>query len=86
VITALAPLGAIPAYCTSGAGVRTPAQWQYCVKLGWQEPTTGAANAASALGGHGAVPGGVIAAVVVIALILLALRLLLGRRSTATAS
>lgn len=24
----------VPAYCHNGTGVRTPAQWQTCVKLG----------------------------------------------------
>ena len=40
----------VPGYCTSGTGVRTPAQWATCAKLGWSQPTTGAANAGAAAG------------------------------------
>ena len=45
------PATTVPAYCTSGTGVRTPAQWQTCWNLGWHLPTTAAAHAGSMAGG-----------------------------------
>ena len=56
---------AIPAYCTPGH-IRTPSQWETCWKIGWNEPTTGAAHAGYAAG-HSAAPA------LVAALILLAI-------------
>ena len=43
----------VPAYCTSGHGILTPAQWKTCWNAGWSQPTTGAANVAQ--GGIGSV-------------------------------
>jgi len=62
-ITSLAT-GPVPAFCASGHGVLTPAQWADCVKAGWQEPTTGAATFGSAAGGS-------IAPVIILAVIIL---------------
>lgn len=47
--------GKIPGYCSTGNITRTPAQILACVKAGWQEPTTGAANLGAAAG-HSAGP------------------------------
>ena len=44
----------IPAYCATGHLSRTPAQIQECLRLGWQLPTGGAANAGLATGHNGA--------------------------------
>jgi hypothetical protein len=45
----------IPAYCATGHVSRTPAQFQACLKAGWQMPTNGAANLGHAVG-HGGAP------------------------------
>jgi hypothetical protein len=69
----------IPAYCTSGTGIHTPQQWQTCWKLGWQQPTTDAANA-GAFTGHNVAPG-----VILVAMLIVAALVLLSRRGkTAT--
>jgi hypothetical protein len=57
----------VPGYCTSGTGVRTPAQWATCAKLGWNQPTTTAAHAGLTVG-HYAAPVLVILAVIVLIL------------------
>lgn len=62
--------GKIPGYCASGHITRTPAQILACVKAGWQEPTTTAANLGTSAG-HNIGPF-LIVAVIVIALIALA--------------
>lgn len=83
---ALADGKPLPKICTEWTMKRTPAQIQECVKLGWQQPTTHAANVANALGGHGAGAGGAIGAIVIIALILFVIGRLGGSRKTATSS
>ena len=59
-----------PAYCTSGTGVHTPAQWATCAKLGWSQPVTGAAHAGAAVG-HYAGPGIALAIAIIAVLFLL---------------
>ena len=70
----------VPGYCTSGTGIRTPQQWQTCWKLGWQQPTTGAANA-GAFAGHNVAPG----AILIVLLIIVAV-IALSRRGKTAAS
>jgi len=74
----LAAAQAVPAYCK--AGIHTPAQIPACLKAGWSEPTTGAANAGLAAG-HAA--PWVIIAGIIIGLLWIASR---GSRRTATSS
>jgi large-conductance mechanosensitive channel len=64
----------VPAYCTSGHGILTPAQWKTCWNAGWSQPTTTAANA-------GAFVGHTIAPFLIIALIVFAVIALSRRRS-----
>ena len=71
----------VPGYCTSGTGVHTAQQWQTCWKLGWQQPTTDAANAGAFIG-HNVAPG----AIVVVLLIVAALIVLSRRGKTAASS
>ena len=61
----------VPGYCTSGTGVRTPAQWATCAKLGWSQPVNGAANA-GAVTGHYAAPALVIGIIIGLILIVMA--------------
>jgi len=80
-ITALAQAAkAVPAYCSSGYGVLTPAQWKTCWNAGWQMPTTGTAN--TNVGGTGSV----ILIVLVIGVALWLLSRLSGSRKTAATS
>jgi hypothetical protein len=58
----------VPAYCSGWAHTITPAQWTQCWKLGWNQPTTTAANAGYYTG-HNIVP---ILAVVVVAFLVFA--------------
>ena len=67
---ATTPPTQVPGYCTSGTGVRTPAQWAHCAKLGWAQPTTGIAHAGHAVG-HYAAPALLIG--IIIGVILLAM-------------
>lgn len=55
---------AIPAYCTSGHGVLTPAQWKTCWDAGWSQPVTNAANA-GAFTGHSVAPWMLLAGVII---------------------
>jgi hypothetical protein len=64
-------LAAVPAYCTNN-GLHTPAQIAACLKAGWSQPTTGAANAGF-IAGHSIAPWAVIAGII-IGLLLLASR------------
>lgn len=73
----------IPAYCNSGHGVLTPAQWKTCWDAGWAQPVTGAANAGTAAG-HYTAPG-IAIAIVIIAVLFIASRAG-GSRKTATSS
>ena len=59
----------VPAYCTSGHGVLTPAQWKTCWDIGWSQPTTTAANA-GAFAGHNVAPFLVVVALVIAVLLL----------------
>jgi hypothetical protein len=66
-ITELAQVAkAIPAYCSSGHGVLTPAQWKTCWDGGWKQPTTTAANAGT-FAGHNVAP--VLIVLLIVALI-----------------
>lgn len=66
-ITALAQaVNAVPAYCSSGYGVLTPAQWKTCWNAGWSQPVNTAVNAGPAVNG-----GLVVAIGIVIVLILI---------------
>ena len=71
-----------PAYCTSGTGVLTPAQWKTCWDAGWSQPVTGATHAGAAVG-HYAAPG-IFLAIVIIAVLFIASRG--GRRAAAQRS
>jgi hypothetical protein len=55
---------AIPAYCTSGHGILTPAQWATCAKAGWQQPATGAANLGFSAG-HNVAPWALLAGLII---------------------
>jgi hypothetical protein len=65
-ITSVTALAAkpVPAYCTSGHGILTPAQWKACWNAGWSQPTTGAANAGY-FAGHNVAPWALIAGIVI---------------------
>ena len=70
----------VPAYCTSGHGVLTPAQYSYCVHLGWnQSYSTPISND---LAGHGSGFG----VPVIIAVIIVALYLMLRSRRSPVAA
>lgn len=58
----------VPAYCSGWAHAITPAQWTQCWKIGWGQPTTGAAHAGYYTG-HNIVP---VLAVVILAVLVLA--------------
>jgi hypothetical protein len=73
---------AIPGYCTSGHGILTPSQWSYCAKLGYSEPTTGAANAGFSVG-HSGAP---VFIAIALAIILLAAMAIARSRKPATQS
>jgi hypothetical protein len=64
-------LAAVPAYCSNG-GLHTPAQIAACLKAGWSQPTTGAANAGY-YAGHNVAPYALIIGII-IGVILLASR------------
>lgn len=71
--TSLTTLAAkAPAYCSSGHGVLTPAQWKTCWNAGWSQPVTNAANS-GAIAGHSVVPWMLLVGVI-IGVILLASR------------
>ena len=69
----------VPAYCATGH-IHTPAQWQACWKLGYNLPTTGAANA-GAFAGHNIAPYALIAGIIIGILLLVSRS---GSRRTAT--
>lgn len=54
----------VPGYCTSGVGIHTPQQWKTCWNLGYNLPTTGAANA-GAFAGHNIAPYALIAGIII---------------------
>ena len=70
----------VPAYCTSGHGVLTPAQWKACWNAGYNQSTTTAANAGAAVG-HYAAPA---IAILVIVLLVAAWSRAGGARKAAT--
>ena len=65
-ITSVTALAAhpVPAYCTSGHGILTPAQWKTCWNAGWSQPTTTAANA-GAFAGHSVAPWAILAGIII---------------------
>jgi hypothetical protein len=54
----------VPAYCTSGTGILTPAQWKHCWDIGHHLSTTTAANA-GAFAGHNVAPWALLAGVII---------------------
>ena len=72
-ITSVQAAAPVPAYCTSGKGVLTPAEYSYCVHLGWNQ-SYGTPVSAD-LAGHGSGLGTVlIVLLIVVALFVLARR------------
>ena len=69
----------VPAYCTSGHGVITPAQWKTCWNAGWSQPTGGAASFGHAVGGN-------VGPVLIVAAIVLLLVAVARRRSGSPAT
>ena len=69
----------VPAYCSSGHGILTPAQWKACWNAGYSQPTTTAANA-GAFVGHNVGP------FLIVALIIFAVIALARRRSGSPAT
>lgn len=64
-ITALATAAqSVPAYCSSGHGVLTPAQWKTCWDAGWTQPVTNAANAGQ-FTGHNVAPWAILAGIII---------------------
>ena len=59
----------VPACSLVKPKITTPAQWATCAKIGWNQPTTGAANAGYTVG-HYAAP--VVLALAVIVLLIMA--------------
>ena len=70
----------VPAYCTSGTGIHTPAQWKTCWDIGSNLPTTTAANAGY-FAGHSVAPWAIIAGII-IGLLWVASRVSSGRTAT----
>ena len=59
----------VPAYCTSGHGVLTQAEWSTCWKLGWNQSTTGTATAGASVGHYAAPVLAILAIVLLVAAI-----------------
>jgi hypothetical protein len=74
-ITSVTALAAkpVPAYCTSGYGVLTPAQWKTCWNLGYNQPVNSTVAHVGFAAGKGAVPA-VLLIVIVLAVIALSRR------------
>ena len=70
----------VPAYCTSGHGITTPAQWKQCWDIGHHLPTTTVANA-GAFAGHSVAPWAIFAGII-IGLLWVASRVSSGRTAT----